>query len=227
MVQYYPGPPPLTGRDVTTTPATRVLLVDDHAAVREGLKALFALVPDVEIAAEAGSAAEALELLAEASFDLLLVDLVLKNGPDGVQLTKACRASYPSMTVLMLSGHEESLFAERAMAAGALGYVMKDEPFQVLLEAVHRVREGKVWLSDEMREQLVPPTPRLAGTALQVRLARALRAGHRTTADLASASDANGLQAELALQALQERLGVSSRASLFLWLDTGGEVVPA
>jgi DNA-binding NarL/FixJ family response regulator len=127
--------------------------------------------------------------------------------------------------VLMLSGHEESLFAERAVAAGAMGYIMKDEPFQVLLEAVHSVRDGKVWLSEEIREQLVPPARRVVGSALQVEIVRALQQGRRSTAELTSSTDASAFQVQVALQTLQEQLGVSSRAGLILWLDSGGEVV--
>lgn len=203
---------------------TRVLLVDDHAAVREGLKALFDLVPDVSIAAEASSAADALDQLERERFDLMLVDLVLKNGPDGVQLTKACVASHPHVRVLMLSGHEESLFAERAVAAGALGYIMKDEPFATLLEAVKAVRQGRVWLSADIRDQLVPRVRSIDGNAIQARIVEAIASGARSTQELSTRCDTSALQVELALQMLQERLGVSSRAGLVLWVDSGGRV---
>src|SRR5688500_1115035 len=125
--------------------------------VRRGLAELIGGHDGFEVAAEVRTASEALEAVANAEPDLVLADLVLGTGPDGIQLTKGIKADHPNLPVLVLSGRDEALFAERALLAGASGYVMKDEAVEVLFEAMTAAMTGRVWLSAAMTDRLLPP----------------------------------------------------------------------
>jgi len=144
---------------MTTVPASgvkraRVLLVDDHALVRRGLADLVGDEPDLEVCGEAADAAEALARVAELCPDVVVVDLSLKTG-HGLDLIKRLRARDDGPKVLVLSMHDEALFAERALRAGALGYVNKQEAPAKVVEALRQVLAGKVYLSGTMTERLL------------------------------------------------------------------------
>jgi DNA-binding NarL/FixJ family response regulator len=141
----------------TTRPRARVLIVDDHPAVREALAARVGRQADLEVCGEAADVGEALRLLADARPDLAVIDISLKTG-DGIDLIKRIRDRDDRVRILVWSMHSESLFAERALRAGALGYINKDQATDQIVEALRRVREGKVYLSDEMGERLLHRT---------------------------------------------------------------------
>ena len=130
----------------------KVLVVDDHPIVRLGLKELIDKEPDLEVAAEAENAFEALSLLDRQYLDLAIVDLSLR-GTSGIELTRQIKAEHPRLPVLMVSLHDEGLYAERALAAGAQGYIMKRESYAKLVEAIHYVLEGGTYLSETLRRQ--------------------------------------------------------------------------
>jgi DNA-binding NarL/FixJ family response regulator len=132
----------------------RVLIVDDHPPVREALAFRIGRQPDLEVCGEAADTAEALRLVAEARPDVAVVDITLKSG-DGIDLIKRIRDRNDHVRVLVWSMHGESLYAERALRAGALGYVNKDQATDTIVEAIRRVLEGKVWLSEAMAERLL------------------------------------------------------------------------
>ncbi len=111
---------------------SRVFIVEDHPVVREGYTALFSRVPDLVVCGEAATAAEAVSRIEEARPDIALVDLGLP-GTSGIELIRQLRAFLPDLKVLVISAHAETLFAERALRAGAQGYVMKDEPPQAIV----------------------------------------------------------------------------------------------
>jgi DNA-binding NarL/FixJ family response regulator len=132
----------------------RVLIVDDHPVVRAGLAHLIGAEPDLEICGEASGTAETLRLLERVRPDIVLVDISL-GGANGMELTKHIRQTYPEIPVLILSMHDERLYAERALRAGARGYVMKQEDTDIMLRAVRRVLDGGLFLSDKMSSQLL------------------------------------------------------------------------
>lgn len=139
----------------------RILVVDDHPTVRLGLAKLLEGEPDLELAAEAESAQEALLLLSCEPLDLAIIDVQLP-GTSGIELVKTMRRGWPWVSILVSSLHEESLFAERALDAGASGYIEKRRTILELLGAVRRVLEGGRYLSPEMEHRLRSRRPRQA-----------------------------------------------------------------
>jgi DNA-binding NarL/FixJ family response regulator len=129
----------------------QVLIVDDHPIVRQGLRSLIDQENDLTVCGEAGSAGEALKAVPKLKPDLMLVDISLK-GPDGLELTKSIRALEPDLPILIVSMHDESLYAERVLRAGANGYIMKEEVAQNMIQAVRKVLNGDIYMSDRMRQ---------------------------------------------------------------------------
>jgi DNA-binding NarL/FixJ family response regulator len=136
------------------TQKARLVLVDDHPLVRERLGQLIVQQPDLMVCGECEDVATCLQLLEKAQPDLVIVDLSLKNA-HGIELIKDIKAQAPDMRVMVLSMHDESLFAERALRAGALGYVTKQESTDVIMTAIRRVLAGEMYLSERMATQLV------------------------------------------------------------------------
>jgi len=132
----------------------RVLIVDDHPAVREALALRIGRQPDLEVCGEAADTGEALRLLADARPDVAVVDITLKAG-NGIDLIKRIRDRDERVRILVWSMHSEALYAERALRAGALGYVNKDQATDRIVEAIRRVLDGKVYLSEGMAERLL------------------------------------------------------------------------
>lgn len=132
----------------------KILLVDDHPLVREGIAALIRAEPDLKISAEAGSSAEAMQAIAEEMPDLVLLDISLP-GTSGIELLKDLHVRYPRLYVLVLSMHEESVYAERALRAGAHGYIMKQEPGAKVIEAVRCVLRGELYVSPSLAARMV------------------------------------------------------------------------
>jgi DNA-binding NarL/FixJ family response regulator len=132
----------------------RILLVDDHPLVREGIATLIRTTPDLVITAEAGSAADALSALEEEQPDLVLLDISLP-GANGIELLKDLHVRYPRMHVLVLSMHEESVYAERALRAGAHGYIMKQEPGARVVEAIRCVLRGELYVSPSLAARML------------------------------------------------------------------------
>jgi DNA-binding NarL/FixJ family response regulator len=127
----------------------KILLVDDHPLVREWLASLINQQPDLVICGEAESAPEALGYLNSQAADLAIVDLSLKES-SGLELIKTIRSLHPSVAVIVLSMHDEKHYAERAIRAGARGYVMKRETTKKIIAAIQQVRSGKLGVSDEV-----------------------------------------------------------------------------
>lgn len=133
---------------------SRVLIVDDHPTVREGLAMRIEREPDLEVCGEAADMGEAMRLMTETRPDVAVVDISLKNG-SGIELIKRIKDRHDHVRMLVWSMHGESLYAERALRAGALGYVNKDQATNTIIEAIRRVLEGKIWLSETMSERLL------------------------------------------------------------------------
>ena len=133
---------------------SRVFLVDDHAMFREGLRQLIEREPGIVVCGDAADAAAALTGIAAATPDLVIVDISL-GGTSGIDLIKAIKKEYEDLPVLVVSMHEESLYAERALRAGAMGYVMKHEPSQTVKAAIRKVLGGDLHLSEKMASSMV------------------------------------------------------------------------
>lgn len=132
----------------------RILIVDDHPAVREALASRIDRQSDLEVCGEAEDVSEALRLLADTRPDVAVVDISLKTS-SGIDLIKRIKDRDGRVRLLVWSMHNESLYAERALRAGALGYVNKDQATDKIVEAIRRVLEGKVYLSDAMAEKML------------------------------------------------------------------------
>lgn len=134
--------------------ATKILIVDDHPSVREGLALRISLHADLEVCGEAETEDQALGLVKQTSPDLVLVDVSLKSG-HGIELIKRIRTLDPAIKMLVISGFQESLYAERALRAGALGYLNKQESNEKMIEAIRTVLAGERFLSPEMSRRLI------------------------------------------------------------------------
>ena len=132
----------------------KVLIVDDHPAVREALAMRIGRQSDLEVCGEAADLSEALSLVADTQPDVAVIDISLKTGC-GIDLIKRIKDRDDTVRMLVWSTHSESLYAERALRAGALGYINKDQATDKIVEAIRRVLEGKVYLSDAMAEKML------------------------------------------------------------------------
>ena len=126
----------------------KVFVIDDHPLVREWLATLLNRQSDFQVCGEASSGQQAIKLIATAKPDIAIVDISLEGG-SGIELIKGIKASYPNVVMVVLTMHDESLYAERVLRAGARGYVMKREATKNIIPAIRRVLEGKLFVSDK------------------------------------------------------------------------------
>jgi DNA-binding NarL/FixJ family response regulator len=133
---------------------TRVLLVDDHPILRKGLAQLINQEADMMVCGEAEDAAKAFDAVATLQPDVAVVDISLKVG-NGIELIKNVKARFPELPMLVLSMHDEGLYAERALRAGSLGYIMKEEATEHVLTAIRKVLTGEIFLSDRMKSRML------------------------------------------------------------------------
>lgn len=136
------------------TQASRVLIVDDHPILRHGIAQLLNREPDLQVCAEAADRDEALAALARGQIDLAVVDISL-DGVSGLDLLKILRERHPEVRCLVLSMHDETLYAERALRAGARGYVMKQEATLRITTALRRIRDGHIYVSEQLGSRLL------------------------------------------------------------------------
>jgi DNA-binding NarL/FixJ family response regulator len=132
----------------------RIVIVDDHPLFRKGLEQLVHSDGAFAVCGEAGNAAEAMDVIRKLDPDLAIVDLSLP-GANGIELIKNIRAEFPKLPILVLSMHDESLYALRALRAGAEGYVMKHEAMANVIQAIHEVFSGRPYLSPAMAAQVI------------------------------------------------------------------------
>jgi DNA-binding NarL/FixJ family response regulator len=133
----------------------RVMLVDDHPIVRQGLANLIDAEDDLMVCAQVEDAASAMQSLGDARPDIVLVDISLKDRSSGLELVKEIRGRFANMPMLVLSMHDELLYAERALRAGAKGYVMKQEATEKVMDAIRRVLSGELYVSEKMAARLM------------------------------------------------------------------------
>src|SRR6516225_1529503 len=132
----------------------RVLLIDDHPIVRQGLALMIDREPDLCVCGEAESAHSAFHAIATLLPDLVVLDISL-SGPDGLDVLKEIRMKSTNLPVLILSMHDESIYAERALRAGANGYIMKQEATEKVLTAVRQILRQKIYVSDRIANRML------------------------------------------------------------------------
>lgn len=132
----------------------RVLIVDDHPMMREGLTSLLGTQPDIEVCGDAETAAQALEMIPSRRPNVVIADITLP-GKSGIELVKDIVAMYPDVAALVVSMHDESVYAERVLRAGARGYIMKKEGGRRILDAIRKVFAGDVAVSEKMSAQIL------------------------------------------------------------------------
>ena len=133
---------------------SRILIVDDHPIVRQGLAQILNLQADMRLCCEASDAKEALAAMRHCHHDLAIVDISLQ-GVSGFSLISNLTALYPGFPILVMSMHEESLYAERALRLGAMGYIMKHQATINIQSAIRRIQDGGIYLSDEMHKLIL------------------------------------------------------------------------
>jgi DNA-binding NarL/FixJ family response regulator len=133
-----------------TDSANSIFIVDDHPLVREGLVNLIERQPDLSICGEAETSAAAFKAISKLKPDVAIVDLTLEEGGSGLELIKQLQSLDQPPKVLVLSMHDEALFAERAFRAGAQGYIMKRSAPQYIIEAIHQLLQGKLYMSESL-----------------------------------------------------------------------------
>jgi DNA-binding NarL/FixJ family response regulator len=149
------NPNKATRDEARAVPARRkILIVDDHPVFRHGIAALINAEADLMVCGEAGSSPAALDAMRELEPDAALLDISMP-GTNGIELVKLMKAEQPKLPILMLSMHDESLYALRALRAGALGYVMKAEALSHILTALRKVLDGEIYVSPQFSERLI------------------------------------------------------------------------
>lgn len=133
---------------------SKILIVDDHPMIRQGLASLIDDQPDLVTCGQAEDAPEALKAISETKPDIVVLDISLKSS-SGIELMKSIKAQYPKLPVLILSMHDEDLYAERALRAGSMGYIMKSEASEKLLTAIYHILGGQIYVSDKISNRLL------------------------------------------------------------------------
>lgn len=208
---------------VDKTGALRVAVIDDHVIVRKGLAALINFAPDLMVCGESDTVDGGLACIAREQPDVAVVDLALGT-ESGLDLVASLAASAPALPVLMLSMHDETLHAERAIAAGARGYIMKHEARQDLIEAIRAVAHGETYFSPRMRARIMARATPAPGDAAGAPESTHLTADERRVLGLlgrgvAPAEIARRLrwppaELEAACVRIETKLGLDSRHDL-------------
>jgi DNA-binding NarL/FixJ family response regulator len=210
----------------------RVFLVDDHPIVRHGLTQLISREPDLMVCGESEDGSKGLAAVEAAKPDLVVVDLTLKRS-SGFSLIKNLSALDPKLAILVLTIHEESLYAERCLRAGAKGYLMKEEAMENVLVAIRRILAGQVYLSDAMQSKLfrssgkkntaaiASPLERLSDRELEIFRLLGQGVGTRQIAELLHLSIST---VESHRARIKEKLGIGSATELLQhavkWVET-------
>jgi DNA-binding NarL/FixJ family response regulator len=203
-----------------TTGLTRILLVDDHPLVRDGLRARLEAVPHFAVVAEAGSGIEALERAHGA--DLVLMDINMKGG-SGIEATAQLLRRYPGIAVLILSMHDKLEYVAQAVQAGARGYVLKDAPGKDIVLAIETVMAGGIYYSAAVARQLARPA--LHDNQLTVREQQVLRhiASGQSNKQIARDLDLSVRTVETHRLNIKRKLGIEGQAELIRFAVQHGQ----
>jgi len=212
----------------------RILLVEDHPMTREGLAANINRQPDLAVCGEASNPAEAISALAKLLPDLMVTDMTMP-GRSGIEFIKDVHALYPTLPILVLSMHDEMLFAERALRAGARGYLMKDAGSAKFLEVIRMVLSGQTYVSPQMSARLLDaltgrrprgsssPIEKLSDREFEV--FRLLGSG-KSTKEVAKALNLSPKTVDVHRGRIKEKLQLKDASSLMhhavRWVETQG-----
>ena len=199
----------------------RLVIVDDHSLVRDGLRARLAVVPGLQVIGEAASGAEALQLAQTAAPDLMLVDVGMR-GMNGIELATALRERHPLIRVLMLSMYDNREYVLSAIRAGARGYVLKESPSEEIVAAIHAVCAGGNYFSAHVASLVMQPgaaVPQLTAREHEILL---LLAHGRSNKVVAKQLDISVRTVETHRLSLRRKLGVDSASELLKIAVTNG-----
>lgn len=197
----------------------RVLIIDDHPVVRMGLRALIEQADGLEVCGEAGSPAEALRLLSAEKPDLALLDLMM-GGRDGAGFVGECARTHPETRILVLSQHDETLYAERVLDAGACGYLMKGEELDGVVRALEAVQRGEIVVSPRMNARILArrfkgaPADRYAGLSNREMQIFLLIGAGRSTGAIAAELNLSPKTIGAHRENMKIKLGLDSAAEL-------------
>ncbi len=202
-------------------PTIRVLIVDDHPVMRQGIRDLVAKDPEIEVVGETGSGSEALKMARETKPDVMLLDMQLQD-MSGIQIAQALKDEGSRVRVLALSAHDDREYIEELLKSGAAGYLIKDEAPEYILEAVHGVAGGeKGWTSRRIITQLSkwqndPTFTRVALTNRENQVLDQVTAG-KTNREIAVILSISEKTVEKHLETIFRKLGVESRTGAAVW----------
>ena len=201
---------------------TRILIVDDHPMMRQGLAALINNEKDLAVCREAESAAQAMEAIASAKPDLVIADITLPD-KSGLELIKDTLALHPGLRILVVSMHDESLYAERVLRAGGRGYIMKQEGGRRLMEGIRQVLAGQIYVSEKMSKRILEifsgrrdssggsPVEKLTDREFEV---FQLIGGGKTTREIADRLRLSVKTVEVHRLHIKKKLGINTAAGL-------------
>ncbi len=191
----------------------RLVIVDDHALVRDGLRARLSVVPDLEVIAEAASGLEALDLAAQLAPDLMLIDVGMR-GMNGIELAGLLRQRHPAIRVLMLSMYDNREYVVSAVRAGARGYVLKESPTEEILAAIGVVVAGGNYFSAHLAHLAHQPDPAMPPLTTREHEVLLLLAHGRSNKLVARTLDISVRTVETHRLSLRRKLGVDSPSDL-------------
>lgn len=195
------------------TGTIKIQLVDDHPLVRDGLRARLEAMPQFQVVAEAGGAAEALEQAAQIDIDLVLMDINMRD-TNGIEATAQFRAAFPRIAVLILSMHDKLEYVSQAIRAGARGYVLKDAPGKDIVIAIETVMSGGIYYSAALARQLAQPQmPDMQLTTREQEVLRHLARGE-SNKQIARALDLSVRTVETHRLNIKRKLGIEGQAEL-------------
>jgi DNA-binding NarL/FixJ family response regulator len=211
---------------------TKVLIVDDHPVVREGLAMLIDRQPDLEVCGEASDIAEGVQQAATTKPDVAVVDIGLKNG-NGLDLIRRLKARDRSLRILVWSMFGERLYAERSLNAGALGYITKEQATDQIIDAIRHVRQGKVYVSEAVKDRMLKRAvgARVAGSSIDCLSNRELEVFRLVgngldTKEVAEAMHVSIKTVETYQGRIKEKMNLKSGRELVQraaqWLSAGG-----
>lgn len=218
----------------TGVKVTRILIADDHPIVRQGLSELINRQDDMEICALAADGYDAMQMMKTEHPDMAVIDIMLRD-INGIELIKDIKTQYPDVIVLALSMHDESLYAERALRAGARGYVMKGQATEEVLNAIRKVRNGDLYISEQLASRMMrkivgggqeaglSPVERLSDRELEV----FLRLGHgQSTREIAEQLHLSVKTIETYRAHIKEKLNLANSSELLQyaiqWVSSQG-----